>query len=111
MKIAEFVEDRKVTLSDIVERSIKKGMSSEVTSACNLASLLCTQLEDPDCIQVRVIFWFINKIIFYVKCTFQDIYRDLKSPMMVALLDDAAPTAKRWVSRMPSSNFSNKVLS
>jgi hypothetical protein len=50
--VLEYVEGRKATLSDIVERSLKKGTPSEVVSACHLATLLCTQLEDPDCIQV-----------------------------------------------------------
>jgi hypothetical protein len=52
--VPEFVEDRRVTLTDIVERSIKKGKGGEVVAASNLCVLLCLQLDSIDFVQVAV---------------------------------------------------------
>jgi hypothetical protein len=38
--VPEFVENRRVTLTDIVERAVKKGKGAEIVSACNLCVLV-----------------------------------------------------------------------
>ncbi|XP_040564563.1 interferon-related developmental regulator 1 [Lepeophtheirus salmonis] len=39
-----FIEDRHLTITDIIERALKKGKGSEQVAAANLASSLCIQL-------------------------------------------------------------------
>lgn len=73
--IPDFVDDRRVTLTDIVERSIEKGKGSEITSACNLAVLLCLQLDGVD--------------------TIQEVYGDLKSLLITVLHDASASPGAR----------------
>lgn len=46
--IPEFVTDRRFTLTDGVERSLKKGRGSEQAAAAQLAPLLCVQLGAGD---------------------------------------------------------------
>ncbi|KAJ9593807.1 hypothetical protein L9F63_027549, partial [Diploptera punctata] len=46
--IPEFVSDRRITLSDGIERSLKKGRGSEQAAAAQLAPLLCVQLGAGD---------------------------------------------------------------
>jgi len=67
--IPDFVDDRRVTLTDIVERAVKKGKGSEIVSGCNLCILLCLQLDSVDYIQ--------------------EVFKDLKS-IFVTLLNDAS---------------------
>lgn len=42
--VPDFVEDRKMTITDSIERSLKKGRSEEQSSAARLSTLLCVQL-------------------------------------------------------------------
>lgn len=42
--VPEFVEDRKMTISDSIERGMKKGRGDEQSSAARLSTLLCVQL-------------------------------------------------------------------
>lgn len=42
--IPEFVEDRKMTIADAVERGLKKGRGDEQSTAARLGTLLCVQL-------------------------------------------------------------------
>lgn len=76
--VPDFVEDRRVTLTDIIERAVKKGKGAEIISACNLCVLLCLQLEDVDDVQ--------------------EVLKDLKS-IFITLLHDAsvAPAARSAV--------------
>ena len=72
---SDFVDDRRVTLTDIVERAVKKGKGPEIVSACNLCVLICLQLEAVDDVQ--------------------EVLKDLKS-IFVTMLNDAsvAPAAR-----------------
>ncbi|EZA59487.1 hypothetical protein DMN91_010472 [Ooceraea biroi] len=42
--IPDFVEDRKMTITDSVERGLKKGRGEEQSTAARLSTLLCVQL-------------------------------------------------------------------
>ncbi|XP_018054893.1 PREDICTED: interferon-related developmental regulator 1-like [Atta colombica] len=42
--IPDFVEDRKMTITDAVERGLKKGRGDEQSTAARLSTLLCVQL-------------------------------------------------------------------
>ncbi|XP_076758059.1 interferon-related developmental regulator 2 [Xylocopa sonorina] len=42
--VPDFVEDRKMTITDSIERGLKKGRSEEQSSAARLSTLLCVQL-------------------------------------------------------------------
>lgn len=42
--IPDFVEDRKMTITDSVERGLRKGRNEEQSTAARLSSLLCVQL-------------------------------------------------------------------
>ncbi|CAK9817841.1 Interferon-related developmental regulator 1 [Anthophora plagiata] len=42
--VPEFVEDRKMTITDSVERGLKKGRTEEQSTAARLSTLLCVQL-------------------------------------------------------------------
>ncbi|XP_021919874.1 interferon-related developmental regulator 2 [Zootermopsis nevadensis] len=46
--IPDFVSDRRLTLADGIERSLKKGRGSEQAAAAQLAPLLCVQLGAGD---------------------------------------------------------------
>ncbi|XP_071443704.1 interferon-related developmental regulator 2 [Hetaerina americana] len=46
--IPEFIVDRRLTLTDGIERSLKKGRGAEQAAAAQLASLLCLQLGGGD---------------------------------------------------------------
>jgi len=73
--IPDFVDNRRATICDVVERSLKKGKGGEVISAAKLAVLLCLQLDDAE-----------------------QVYKDLKS-LMVHMAQDAsvAPTSRAAV--------------
>jgi hypothetical protein len=47
----DFVESRRVTITDLVERGLKKGKGAESVAAARLALLLAMQLDD--CEDVR----------------------------------------------------------
>lgn len=42
--VPDFIEDRKLTITDSVERGLKKGRSEEQSTAARLSTLLCIQL-------------------------------------------------------------------
>lgn len=42
--VPDFVEDRKMTITDAVERGLKKGRTEEQSTAARLSTLLCVQL-------------------------------------------------------------------
>lgn len=42
--IPDFVEDRKMTITDAVERGLRKGRGDEQSTAARLSTLLCVQL-------------------------------------------------------------------
>ncbi|XP_031786163.1 interferon-related developmental regulator 2 isoform X2 [Nasonia vitripennis] len=42
--VPEFVEDRKMTIADSIEKGLKKGRGEEQSSAARLSTLLCVQL-------------------------------------------------------------------
>lgn len=46
--LSDFIADRQVTFTDIVERSLRRGKSLEQILATRLAALVCIQLG-PDC--------------------------------------------------------------
>jgi len=63
--VPEFVDNQKLTIQDIIERSLKKGKDNEQTAGANLATSLCIQLRgDAD-----------------------DLYRDIK-PILITLMTD-----------------------
>ena len=43
--IPDFVEDRRMTFTDIIERALKKGKNAEQMAAARLAVLLCIQVN------------------------------------------------------------------
>ena len=55
--IPDFVEDRRMTFTDIIERALKKGKNAEQMAAARLAVLLCIQVikiyKKVDHIQLR----------------------------------------------------------
>lgn len=46
--IPDFIEDRKMTITDSIERSLKRGKGEEQSLAARLSTLLCIQLGDSD---------------------------------------------------------------
>ena len=50
--LPDFVEDRKMTMSDSVERGLKKGRGEEQSFAARLSTLLCVQLGVFDSAEV-----------------------------------------------------------
>ena len=50
--IPDFVEDRRMTFTDIIERALKKGKNAEQIAAARLAVLLCIQLGSEDVMKV-----------------------------------------------------------
>ncbi|KAI4503837.1 hypothetical protein M0802_001240 [Mischocyttarus mexicanus] len=73
--VPDFVEDRKMTISDSIERSLKKGRSEEQLTAARLSTLLCVQLGIFECAET--------------------ICRDLKSTLTFVANDTAASTIAR----------------
>lgn len=70
--LPEFVENRRVTISDVVERALKKGKGGELSSASKLAVLLSLQLDDAE-----------------------QVYKDLKSIMVHMAADNTVPPTSR----------------
>ncbi|KAL2731372.1 interferon-related developmental regulator 2-like [Vespula squamosa] len=73
--VPDFIEDRKITISDSIERSLKKGRSEEQLTAARLSTLLCVQLG--------------------VFESAEAICRDLKSTLTFVANDTAASTSAR----------------
>lgn len=71
----EFVEDRKITIADSIEKGLKKGRGDEQSSAARLSTLLCVQLGMYDSAEV--------------------LCKDLKSPLTFIANDTSASTAGR----------------
>ena len=69
--IPDFVEDRRMTFTDIIERALKKGKNAEQIAAARLAVLLCIQLGS------------------------EDVMKDLKSVLITLMMDPAAPMKTR----------------
>ena len=44
----DFIDNQKVTITDIVEKSLKKGKGSEIKAAARLSLLLAVQLPEPE---------------------------------------------------------------
>ena len=74
--IPEFVEDRRMTITDIVEKALKRGKYAEQVAASKLAVLLCVQLGGhPDA---------------------ENVMKDLKSVFVTLLSDPSAPLKARY---------------
>ena len=71
--VPDFLEDRYATVTDIVERSVKKGKAPEQIASANLSSLLCIQLGSSTCSE--------------------EVYNTLK-PIFIEVLNDRAAPAK-----------------
>ena len=77
--VPEFVDNRKITIQDIIERSLKKGKGSEQIAAANLATSLCIQLRgDAD-----------------------DLYREIK-PILITLMTDTSASVLARISAATS---------
>lgn len=63
----EFVEDRRLTLTDVIERALRKGKCAEQVAAANLAVLVCLQLGPTDAAE--------------------DTYKELKSTFLTMMAD------------------------
>lgn len=50
--LSEFVDERKATLSDAIERALKKGESQEIIIAAKLTTSLCIQLGAYDSTEI-----------------------------------------------------------
>lgn len=73
--IPEFVEDRRMTITDIVEKALKRGKCAEQVAAAKLAVLFCVQLGgSPDA---------------------ESVLKDLQSVFITLLSDPAAPLKSR----------------
>lgn len=73
--VPEFVEDRKMTIADSVEKGLKKGRGDEQSSAARLSTLLCVQLGMYD--------------------SAETVCRDLKSSLTFIANDNTASVAGR----------------
>lgn len=73
--VPEFVEDRKMTIADSVEKGLKKGRGDEQSSAARLSTLLCVQLGMFD--------------------SAETVCKDLKSPLTFIANDNTASVTGR----------------
>lgn len=73
--IPDFVEDRKMTITDSVERGLKKGRGDEQATAARLSTLLCVQLGAFESAEM--------------------VCRDLKSTLTFIANDNTAPVHAR----------------
>jgi len=73
--IPDFVDNQRMTLTDIVERSMKKGKTAEQIAASRLAVLLCIQLGGSP--------------------TSEDVIKDLQSVFITLMSDPSAPMKSR----------------
>ena len=71
--VPEFVDSRRLTIQDIIERSLKKGKGTEQAAAANLATSLCIQLRGEA----------------------DDMYREIK-PILITIMTDrtSSPLAR-----------------
>ena len=73
---AVFMSDyRRMTLSDTVEKSLKKGKSAEVAVAADLAVLVCLQLSDVSGVEL--------------------VYSELRHTLATLVADNSQPAAAR----------------
>lgn len=73
--VPDFVEDRRMTLTDIVERAMKKGKPAEQVAAANLAVLICVQMGGST--------------------SAEEVVKDLRSTFITTVLDPSAPLKAR----------------
>ncbi|XP_011307491.1 interferon-related developmental regulator 2 [Fopius arisanus] len=73
--VPDFVEDRKMTITDCIERGLKKGRGDERSTAARLGTLLCVQLGAFESAEA--------------------VCRDLKSTLMFIANDNTASTQAR----------------
>ena len=71
----EFVDSRRLTIQDIIEKSLKKGKCNEQSAAANLASSLCIQLRGEA----------------------DDMYRDIK-PILTTIMTDRTSSSSARIS-------------
>ena len=53
----DFIDNQKVTITDIVEKSLKRGKGSEIKAAARLSLLLAVQLPEPEEVRNFTIFF------------------------------------------------------
>lgn len=68
--VSDFVDDRRMTLTDVVEKALKKGKADEVAGATGLAGYLCVQLAGSD--------------------SSEEVYATLKPVLVAGMSDNAA---------------------
>lgn len=73
--VPDLVESRRMTLSDTVEKSLKKGKSAEVSAAADLAVLVCLQLADVSGVEL--------------------VYSELRHTLATLVADNSQPAAAR----------------
>jgi len=73
--IPEFVDNRRLTIQDIIEKALKRGKSNEQAAAANLATALCIQLRGEA----------------------DDMYRDIK-PILVTIMTDKSASSLARIS-------------
>lgn len=73
--VPDFVEDRKMTITDSIERGLKKGRGEEQSTAARLSTLLCVQLGAFE--------------------SAETVCRDLKSTLIFIINDTSASTQAR----------------
>lgn len=73
--VPDFVEDRKMTITDSIERGLKKGRGEEQPTAARLSTLLCVQLGAFE--------------------SAETVCRDLKSTFTLIVSDTTASTPAR----------------
>lgn len=71
--IPEFVDNRRLTIQDIIEKALKRGKSGEQAAAANLATALCIQLRGEA----------------------DDMYRDIKPFLVTIMTDESASSLAR----------------
>lgn len=88
--VPDFVEDRKMTIADSIERGLKKGRSEEQSTAARLSTLLCVQLGAFE--------------------SAETICRDLKSILTFIISDPtASPQARSEVNRGINCRLTERV--
>lgn len=74
-QVPEFVEERRLTLCDIVDRALKRGKGQEQQAAAGLAILICVQLG--------------------LSASTEDVYKELQSTLTTLMLDPAQSAKSR----------------
>ena len=52
--LPDFLDDRRATLADIIEKSLKRGKGAEVQAAARLSLLLAVQLPDAEDVSTNI---------------------------------------------------------